>query len=74
MLKFHTNQAAEPLKQWVTGSIPHTAKFIPRTDDSHCYKIHCSLNPDQCFDSGCVRKQPVAKKELCEENCPKEDP
>ena len=41
--------------------------FFLRIDDSHCDRIHSSLTSVNCFDNGCVRKQPVAWKEFCAE-------
>ena len=42
--------------------------FFPRTDDSHCDRIHSSLTADCCFYNGYVGKQPVRWKEYCAEN------
>ena len=39
--------------------------FFPRIDDTHCDRIHSSLNAVRCFHSGYVEKQPVAWKEYC---------
>ena len=41
--------------------------FFPRTDDSHCDRIHFSLITVHCFDNGYLGKQPVAWKEYCAE-------
>ena len=41
--------------------------FLPRTDDSHCDRIHSSLAAAHCFDNGYVGKQLVAWKEYCVE-------
>ena len=41
--------------------------LFPRTDDSHCDKIHSSRTTVHCFDDGNVGKQPVAWTEYCAE-------
>ena len=46
--------------------------FFPRIDDSHCNRIHSSLNAVHCFGNGEGGKQPVAWKEYCAEYCLKE--
>ena len=45
------------------SAIPARPIFFPRTDDSHCDRIHSSLTAVRCFDNGYVGKQPVAWKE-----------
>ena len=40
--------------------------FFPRTDDSHCNRIHFPLTAVLCLD-GYVGKQPVAWKKYCGE-------
>ena len=37
--------------------------FFPKIDDNCCDMIHFSLTSVNCFDIGCVGKQPVAWKE-----------
>ena len=36
--------------------------FFPRTDDSHCDKMHSSLTAVHCFEDGYLGKQLVAWK------------
>ena len=54
-------------EQEVAGSIPSSAIFFLGIDDSHCNRIHPSLNAVHCFDNGYAGKQPVAWKEYCAE-------
>ena len=39
--------------------------FFWRIGESHCDRIHCSVNAVLCFDNSFVGKQPVAWKEYC---------
>ena len=38
--------------------------FFPRTDDSHCNRIHSSLNAADCFDNGYVGKRPTGLERI----------
>ena len=46
---------------------PAHPTFFPRTDDSHCNRIHSFLTTVRYFNNGYVGKQPVALKEYCAE-------
>ena len=39
--------------------------FFPRTDDSHCDRIHSSLTAVHCFNNCYVGEQPLAWKKYC---------
>ena len=62
-LTFITEPIAQPVEnRSPLIQSPAWPTFFPRTDDSHCDRVHFFLTPLCCFDNGYVGKQPVAGK------------